>query len=590
MDSIRLEDHKDQEEIEEEEKEALKLAAEVLQAVSRAIKTFKIYPDTSPLRQRFLSELIGKFNRFLGEYGDLILKVKQSEMLYRGEVVYTHPTREENIAFRLYGDGIREIIFTEGIEEKEILGFIEIVTGSTTGEDEDDDTVTRLWERDFKNIRYTVVADVEEGEAPPVLPDLTKKGEGNRKALIEAYRSEIDSERQGVTLLKSSDIEIELEHSYGKPFKEIFTLTPEEIEKIQHEMEMEEGMDLIAELLDILFHILQIEREPESYSEIIKNIERGVKSLVLAGNYRHVAPILTTLKTLSREENNFSPFHAQEVQKVIDALGDKEFLNRIAFEINAKKIDDIDALFSFLTMLNSNAIIPLAEMVGTLDQMKIRRLLCEALAVLAKDTLDPLFQKLGDDNWYIVRNIVYVLGKIGDPRSVQYLKKIRKHPEQRVRKEIVHTLKEINSDEARELLIDFLSDNDTDVRIMALKSIATLGYTKAVPAILKIISSDSFKFKDVHEKKEYFDVLGRLRSEETLPFLKELLMRRTPLIGKSRVEEYRVYAALALKRMDNPKALEILREGTRSSDRGIQRICKDTLEDIEKRHDERQII
>lgn len=583
MDSIRLENPKDQEQEELEKKEDVKLASEALQALSKVIKTLKIYPDTNPLRQRFISELRGKFTKFLDEHGDLTLKVKQSELLYKEEVVYTYPSKEENIAFKLYGDGIRDLIFTEGLEEKEILGFIEVVTGGSTGEGEDDDTVTRLWEKDFRNIRYTVVEEGEEGEKPPVImPDQTKKAEKSREALLKAYRLETGGEPQNTTLLESSGVELELEHLYGKPFVEIFALTPEEIEKIQQEMEMEEGMDLITELLDILFHILQIERELDSYSEIIKNIEKALKALILAGDYRHVTTILATLKTLSRDDNNFSPSHAQEVQKAVDALGDKEFLNQIALAINVKKIDDIEALFSFLTMLNSNAIIPLAGMVGTLDQMKTRRLFCDALAILARDNIELLFQKLEDDNWYVVRNIVYVLGKMGDPKSVQHLKKIQNHPEQRVRKEIVHTLKEIKSGEAKEFLIHFLADSDDGVRIMALKNLAALGHQKAVPAILDAISSDLFESKEVYEKKEFFDVLGRLGSRDILPYLKELLMKRTRLFGKSKVEEQRVYAALALKRMGTPEAMEILREGTASSDRGIRRICEDTLQEMEK--------
>lgn len=578
MDSIRLGNHKE----ELEKKEGVKLASEALQALSKVIKTLKIYPDTNPLRQRFISELTGKFTRFLDEHGDLTLKVKQSELLYLGEVVYTSPSKEENIAFRLYGDGIRDLIFTEGLEEKEILGFIEVVTGSCTDEGEDDDTVTRLWEKDFRNIRYTVVEEGEESEKPPVISEQAKKAEKSREALLKAYRSETGGEPQSKTLLESPDVEIELEHLYGKPFVEIFALTPEEIEKIQHEMEMEEGMDLITELLDILFHILQIERELDSYSEIIKNIGKALSALILAGDYRRVIPILATLKTLSRDENNFSPSHAQEVQKAIDALGDEEFLNQIALAINVKKIDDIEALFSFLTLLNSNAIIPLAGMVGTLDQMKTRRLFCDALAILARDNIGPLFQKLEDDNWYVVRNIVYVLGKIGNPKSVQHLKKIQNHPEQRVRKEIVHALKEIKSEEAKEFLIHFLADSDDGVRIMALKNLAALGYQKAVPAILDAISSDLFESREVYEKKEFFDVLGRLGSGDILPYLKELLMKRTRLFGKSKVEEHRVYAALALKRMGTPEAMEILREGRASSDKGIRRICEDTLQEMEK--------
>ncbi|MBI5198617.1 MAG: HEAT repeat domain-containing protein [Nitrospirae bacterium] len=582
MNSIRLEDPKDQEQEQEDKKDSIRLATEVLQTFSKAIKTLRLYPDTSPLRQKFVAELTEKFTRFLYEYGDMTLKVKQSELLYEGEVVYSQPSKEESIAFKLYGDGIRELIFTEGLNEPEILAFIDVIRGDYAGEEVDDDIVTILWEKNFKNILYTVVEGGEDGEGHTAIPEKHVTAGTNREAIQMAYKTEVGGEPQGNTLCESAGVELEIEHIYGKPFIEIFILTPEEIEKVQQEMEMEEGMDLISELLDILFHILQIERELDSYSEIMKNIGRALKTLILSGDYRRVTPILTTLKTLSKDENNMSTAHAQEVQKAIDAFGEEEFLHQLTLSVNVNKVDDLDALSAFLTMLNRNAIVPLSSMMGTLDQMKTRRLFCDALSILAKDDIDPLLKKLEDNNWYVVRNIVYILGKIRDPKAVHYLKKIKDHEEPRVRKEIVHTLTEIKSEEAKDLLINFLNDSNNAVRITTLRNLVTLCHQKAVSTILNIISSDTFDSKEVYEKKEFFETLGRLGSRDILPYLKETLMKRTWLFGKTKVEEMRVYAARALKSMPTPEALDILREGISLSDKGIQKICEDTLQEIEK--------
>lgn len=579
MSVTKLEDPKEQDDL--DAKAVVKSATDVLQTLSKAIKTLKIYPDTSPLRQRFVAELTEKFSNFLDEYGDMILRVKQTEMSYQGEVVYSHPSKEENIAFRLFGDGIREIIFTEGLEEKEILDFMDVITRDCSREG-DDDVVTLLWEKDFKNIRYLVVEEGKEGEKGPEVPEQVSTAGKSREALLNAYNSEAVSERQGTTIVETADVEIEIEHIYGKPLSEIFALTPEEIEQIQHEMEKEEGMDLISELLYILFHILQIEKEIESYSEIMTNIEKAIKSLALSGDYRRVIPILTTLKTLSTEENNFSRAHAQVIQTTIDALGEEEFLQQFALSINVNKTEDTDALFSFLSMLNKNAIAPMAAVIGALDQMKTRRLFCDVLALLAKENIEPLLRKIGDNNRFVVRNIVYILGKIGNPKAVPYLKKIKDHDEPRIRKEIVHTLTEIKSEEAKDLLVSFLKDSNSALRMMALKNLSTLNYKKAVPHLLDIISGEGFDSKEVVEKKGFFDTLGILGTNEVLPFLRETLMKRSWLFGKSRLEEHRVYAVLALKRLSTPEAIEILREGRSSPDKGVQKICEDTLQEIEK--------
>ena len=582
MDSIKLEDKKEGEQEKKEREECIKSAADIFNTLSKAIKTLKIYPDTSPLKKKVVAELTEKFNKFLDVYGNLTLSVKHSELFYQEGVVYSHPSKEENIAFKLYGDGIRELTFTEGLEEKEILDFIDVISGEYKGEEGDEDTVTLLWEKDFKNIRYIVIEAGEDAVTRPLIPEKTLPSEATKNALFRAYKSETGTELHGKTVADPASVELEIEQIYGKPFSEIFTLSQEEITKVRQEMEMERGLDQVLELLDVLFHILQTEREFDSFSEILSNIESGLKELILSGKYKIVIPTMTTLKNLTKDENTFSSAHAQEVQKVIDALGDVKFLHQITLSTNLSKTDDMDSLFTFITMLNRNAVIPVTNLVGTLDQMKTRRLFCDALAILAKENIEPLFVKLEDKNWYVVRNIVYTLGKIKDKKAVPFLKKIKDHKEPRVRKEIVHTLAEINSDDARKLLIEFFYDIDESIRIAALKNIAASGYNKAVPEILNIISGDGFEAKEVYEKKDFFETLGRLGHNDILPFLKDILMKRARLFGKAKIEEQRLYAAHTLKIMAVPEAREILREGSLSPDKGIRKICEDTLLVLEK--------
>ena len=581
--STKLEDDKDLDQDDLDRKDSIKSVIDVLQSLSKAIKTLKLYPDTSRLRQKFITELVAKFKGFLDEYGDLILKIKKSEFFYMGEVVYSNPSLEESIAFKLYGDGIRELTFTEGLSEEELFDFIDIVTRDYKKEGEDDDTVTKLWEKDFKSIRYAVVEEGKDDNLLLQIPEKVTTTDSSKNALLKAYKQEMTAEPKGESLLQPAGVEVEIEQIYGKPFSEIFTLTPEEITKVHDEMEIEKKMDLVSELVDILFHILRIEHELDSYSEFLKHLEKIIKTLLLAGDYKRVLPILTTLKTFIRDGNNFTNAHAQEAEKIIDALGEEDFLHQLMPQSKFTGTEDLDSISMFISMLNKNAIIPIANMVGILDNMKARRLFCDVLALLAKDNIELLYNKLEDDKWYVVRNIVYVLGKIGDIKSIPYLKKIKDHIEARVRKEIVHALVEIKSEDAKDILIDFLNDDNNTVRIAALRYLMNMSHQKALPIISDIISRETFDTKDIYEKKEFFEALGKLGNNDVLPFLRETLMKRSKLFGKSKIEERRLYAAFALKKMSTKESMEILKEGSLSSDKGVRKICEDAMQIIQEK-------
>ena len=569
-------------------KDRIKLAADLVQTLSKSGKTLKIYPETSPVRQKIIDELNEKFAKFLNQCGELDLRIRQFEITYNDEVIYSNPSKEESLAFKFYGDGIRSIRFTVGLEEKEILDFIGIISRNYSLDAQDNDIITMLWEKNFENIHHTAVDYREEREIETIAPEdyiPSESGSGNLQSVFNAEVSKhtADTGDDGETTLQAAaGAELVIEAIYKKPISEIFILTQEEIEQIQQEMETEEGMDLVSELLDILFHILQIEKELDIYTEILKNITDTLKTFILSGDYQRGLPILTTLKALSNEENNFSPVHAQEVYSAIDSLGVEQFIRQLTTSININKLIDTTQLFSFLTMLNKNAIESISNMTGTIEQIKIRRLYCDVLALLARDNMELLIKGLEDSNWYVVRNIVYVLGKIGSAEAIKYLRRIKNHSEPKVRKEIVHAVSEINSDDAKDLLSYYLDDKDSSVRLTALQNIAIHGYRKAVPSILNIIIGENFDIKDVSEKRDIFETLGILNSTQSLPYLKNLLMKRAGFFSKSRIEEQRSYAALALKKMSIPEAKDILTEGLLHPDRSIRNICEETLKDMEK--------
>ena len=573
---------------ETEKKAGIKMAADVLQSLSRAIKALKLYPDNSPVRQKFISDLTGKFTGFLEEYGDLTLTVKQFDLLYQGEVVYSQDVKEDSIAFKFFGDGIRELAFSENLDERELLDFIDVVRGNRERDEDDDDIVTLMWEKEFKNIRYIVIEEGSEteGEQDTTEPQASESAAARSgTALSSAHKAESrpgQTQAETGTSLESTGVELEIEQIYGKPFAEIFVLTPEETGRLKQEMEQEARSDLILEMLDILFHILEIEEDTASYSEIMTYIEKAVKAMIVSGDYKHAIASLNRIKTIYENEKEISPTHAEAAIGVIDALGDSEFLKQLTQSLNASKDDNIDDIYTILTMLNKKSISPMTEMLSNLEQMKNRRVVCDALAVIARDNLEAVLKKLQDDNWYIVRNIVYVLGRIGDARVISHLKRIKDHREPKVRKEIIHTLSEIKSEEAKNMIVSYLNDSDNTVRVSALKRISFMELRKALPDILRIISSEEFDSKENYEKKELFEAIAILGSKDQLPYLKDLLMKKSWIFGRTKADELRLLSVHALRKMNIPGAIDIVREGALSPDKVIRKICEDALKEAEK--------
>jgi hypothetical protein len=125
------------------DKETAESARDVLRALVKTLKAYKMYLPEHAIRRRFREELHARFQRHLEEHGDLVLTVRPYELWCGSTVVYEESNRFENIAFRWSGDGLRVLTFHQGLTAEEIEWLVGILAGDTRPLD--DDIVTQLW-------------------------------------------------------------------------------------------------------------------------------------------------------------------------------------------------------------------------------------------------------------------------------------------------------------------------------------------------------------------------------------------------------------------------------------------------------------
>ncbi|MEK7279023.1 MAG: HEAT repeat domain-containing protein [Nitrospirota bacterium] len=560
---------------EEVDKEELGSAKEVILSIAKASKTLKIYLPNNPIYQKFLQDAFQKFDNHLHGFGELRIRIKQFELLFKGQAIYENTDRMESIAFKLFADGVREMKFLEGIEKDEVVKFLGLIGGEYDPSNPDDDMVTLLWEKNFSHIKYTVAEDIQQsGELAPSI------------AMNPEFDMMLEQESSDIEALKSKDIsplrELLGPKFLDKPFSVVFKLTEDEIEKIRREIKAEEDLNPVNELIEILSDILLIEKDYESFSEIVKTLDNTLEALVIRGDFEHSVKILKFLRDLQSSNSLPENFKAR-LKASIELAGNSNMIRELELSINKFGQEDSGHLFTFFALLDKNALIPLSDLLGRIENIKIRRILCETLVTLGKDNVDLLSKKLGDERWYVVRNMVYILGKIGDPRVIADFKGLINHPEIKVRKEILHALEGMKDDRSKDLLVSFLDDRDSSMRIYAARALATTGYKDAAQIFLNMASRKEFEGRDFYEKKEMLESLSRIASDEVLQELKRLMKRRTFFLFKNeKRDEVSVCAVLALKKIGTGKAVEILREGSLLKNRVVREACVKALDELER--------
>jgi hypothetical protein len=515
-----------------------KRAKDVIQCILKAKKILRMYPKNNPIYSNTLGECSDKFREFFSFRDKLDLKIRQNEILFDAEPVYASTEKEDNLALFFFKDGLRELSFTEGLGPEEIEDFLKIVSLDFDREALDDDIVTLFWERDFQNIKYvvdeTMLVDEDDYEARAVAK--LKEKEAEEDNLLKAYE---DAFREGEVVKDVS----------------IVPLADKDLQLLLKELD-KDALDKTEKLIRILFEMFHLSEDKADLEDLAGFFTNTIEYCIGRGDIHLVTDLLSRLKAVAEDPSGADAIR-KCAKKVILFAGSEPVINLLGSLLDGVQEVDERVFEDFVKFLDRNAILPLMKILGELQSIHSRKVVIDALIFLGSKDIVTLARGLADDRWYVVRNIIYILRKIGDKRAVDYLLKTVKHGDLRVRKEVIRTLGELGGAGVLQALRECLDDAELEVRSAALKALANMGSEAAKRIILNRISDKNFRGKDFEEKKEYYEALSRWKDGEIFTFLVATLKNRT-FFGRAKTDEARACAAYCLGLLGNRDALPLL--------------------------------
>ena len=556
--------------------EELLLARDLTSAFIKAIKAFRFYPPDNPTLKGFRDQLLKKFQFFLNKYQSFVIQVGEYNLSFKSRILYENKDVKSSLAFSLYKDGLREIRFMKGLEEWEVQGVIDILKHSENINQLEDDVVTLMWEKDFVHISYLATDEFLE-ETPVVIPDNVDQFRKNLVFKPLAHHVEVELAEEG------SEEGVDLDEILSKviegplPFvsdRSVYLLTSDEVEGLRKDVESEVDPTFVFNITDILFEILALEKEREPYHDAVNILIKILDAFLTLGEFTKATDFLKRVYIILKTYD-LQNWQIESIQKIIMEAGEEVRIERIGkvLEREEVRLEDVNA---YLSLLQKNSIKPLIKLLGELKNSKARRVFCDALAEIGKNAIEMFTPFIDDRRWYLVRNIIYILGRIGKEQSFPYIQKAFNHEENRVRREAIQALGLIGGPKAIGLLVKALTDNDVRIRCMAAINLGKGGKKAGPIPLLEVVQSKDFYKREPAEIKAFFNAIGMMGSNEAVPVLQQLLERKS-WFGRGKTDEIRMGAANALAAIGTPEAKAILEEGKNSKDETIRDACTQAL-------------
>jgi hypothetical protein len=210
------------------------------------------------------------------------------------------------------------------------------------------------------------------------------------------------------------------------------------------------------------------------------------------------------------------------------------------------------------------------------DKSRRRRLL-DLLVSLGPVIAPSAMELLADERWYVVRNMIVLLHRVGDRSALTAIRLTAAHHDLRVRLEAIKWLLAYDPEVPRDLLEKAINDPDLKLAEAAIVLAGSYGIKEAAAPLLAIVAGFDVLGKRRSLRIKALKALGDLGDPAVLPRLDHYF--RSPLLTMVSLEERR--AAFRSLPLYPPEARRpYVERGLRTRDPEIRRFC----ERLEREH------
>ncbi len=537
-----------------------------MQVLVKGLRATQLYLANNPVYKRAVENLRAAFRQIWQVTDDLVFDVGETELRWEDSVVYSQEQRSESVAWTLYKDGVRSLTFKPGVEEAEIVRFLAVLQqAKNLTADAPDDLLTLLWAQDFQFITYTFrelltenAVPIEAGEAVPSAPPTE----------VRRYvEEEAPPKREGLVSIEDFDTTL-------------YFLDEKEVGYLKTDVEREYSQDLRRNVLSMLFDLLELQTYSTVRAELISIVENFIPYLLGAGDFRSVAYILRETRAILQRARELIPEHRQTLESLPARLSQREALSQLLQSLDEATVHPTEEeLGELFQELRAEALTTLMAWLPKLTNARVKELVYGAAARLAQAHGGEVLKALAGEDSAAQLEMVRLAGRLKLAGAPDGMEPVLATGDRTLRLAVVDALTAIASPTAMRLLERAVEDPDRDVRIAAVRFLATRGHRNALSRVEAALTGSKLKNSDLTEKIAFFEAYGALVGPKGIPVLEKMLLSKG-LLGKKEDPETRACAAMALGKIRTPEARAVLERGTQDKEALVRNAISRALREM----------
>lgn len=485
----------------------------VVQAVAEIAKGIKIvsfYPPRHPALTQAIGKIVATIEAIPPPENGIEIDVTKNTLLYREEPLAAGNKAVADLNRELYHRRASRIILLPNQIPDEMVTFLGTLNRDIQElQDEGGlekvllrEKVSRIWVNRVDYEGLTEMLKKEEEEAPP------EDGEGFGSADPSLdFDDQPPKEREIGELLKMLEKETD-----PAAYRDLVVSLPRALLRERDDRRIEYSG------LALSIYVAHIESPPRRNREIADLARMGIKELVSDDLVSHF------IRRLQQEGGR----NRKDVETVLAAFGERAV--RLLLSALAEEGD-----------------------------LLVRKSIVDIIVRIGHPAIPAVLDNVNDSRWYVVRNMVTILGNLGIPDLAPNIVASLSHPDLRVKKEAIKGLSKLAHPSAVTALGELCFFPEVTIALLATAALSLKKEEEAVNALFRRAVQKKLFYPHFRLAHEAIESLRSIDTDAALTALTNIL--RTPAIWEtSNFREMKKHALRSISRMSGERPKEIIME------------------------------
>lgn len=353
------------------------------------------------------------------------------------------------------------------------------------------------------------------------------------------------------------------------------------VEEAPPEDEVENPLDIQFSMLgiDIILGMLKAETRENPFLQLAREVMDSAEELKRQGAFDALLPVFGALLEIYNTGNRTTS-QKEFIRYALEQIAGGSMTVYLLDKIEERAEENEIVLDGLCAAIGKSFAYPLIQRLCVVESLHTRKAIALALTRSGEDALPALVSMLKDERWYVVRNMVTILGGISSSDSLKALQQAATHPETKVRKEVAKSLAKIASRDGENALVNMLADIDKEVVRQVIFSLGVLRSKSGVKPLLDILMASDAFLKELEIKKLAVAALGRIGDKQaTEPLLN--ILATIGWLAPLRWMELKTAVAVALGQLGDESALPYLKKLAKK-DSSLGEACGDAADNLER--------